>query len=199
VLLVQRLLGAVLAVLLTSACAVQGSASPETPSTSPAARPGGAVELPPRPREVRLDRVDPCSLLTEEQRAELGLDGRPVFSQAPVGLYGGADVPLCTIGGFDPRAVTVGLSLVTSTGIERYTSGELAAELRPITVRGFPALVAVPTRFTEYCTVVVDVAPNQLIDVQFRDGGRRPPIPQPQLCEDAQTVAGEVMATLLSS
>jgi hypothetical protein len=115
-----------------------------------------------------------------------------------VGLYGGADVPLCTIGGFEPRAVTAGLSLVTSMGIERYTSGELAAELRPITVRGFPALVAVPTRFTEYCTVVVDVASNQLLDVQFRDGGRRPPIPQPQLCQDAQTVAGEAMATLLN-
>jgi hypothetical protein len=124
------------------------------------------------------------------------LDGRPVFSQAPVGLYGGADVPSCTTGGFEPRAVTVGVSLVTSAGIERYTSGELAAELRPLSVQGFPALVAVPTRFTEYCTVVVDVAPGQLVDVQFRDGGRRPPIPQPQLCQDAEIVAGEVMTTL---
>ena len=35
---VRRLLGAVLAVLLTSACAVQGSASPVAPPTSPVAR-----------------------------------------------------------------------------------------------------------------------------------------------------------------
>jgi hypothetical protein len=197
VLLVRRLLGAVLAVLLTSACAVQGSASPVTPPTSPAARPGGAVELPPRPREVRLDGVDPCSLLTEEQRAELGLDGRPVSSEAPVGLYPGADVRACDISGFEPRAVSTGISLVTTVGIERYTSGELVAEIRPITVQGFPAVVAVPTRFTDYCTVVVDVAPGQLLDVQFATGGRQPPIPQPQLCRDAETVAGEVMRSLL--
>jgi uncharacterized protein DUF3558 len=190
--LVRRVVGGLLIVVMASACAIPGSAGP-----APEARPSGAVELPPRPREVRLDGVDPCSLLTEQQRAELGLDGRPLFSKAPVGLYGGAEVPLCTVRGFEPRAVTVGVSLVTSVGIERYTSGELAAELRLIDVQGFPGVVAVPTRFTDYCTAIVDVAPGQLLDVQFATGGRQPPIPQPQLCQDAQTVAGEVMSTLL--
>jgi hypothetical protein len=197
VLLVRWVAGAVLVVLLASACTIQGSAAP---ATTPEPQSGGAaVELPPRPREVRLDGIDPCSLLTEEQRAELGLDGRPVFSRAPVGLYGGADVPLCTVRGFEPRAVSVGVSLVTSVGIERYASGELSAELRPIGVQGFPAIVAVPTRFTEYCTVVVDVAPGQLLDVQFRDGGRRPPIPQQQLCQDAEIVADAIIATLVDT
>jgi hypothetical protein len=197
VLLVGRVGGLVLAVLLcvlTSACVVDGSAAPAASTES---RPSEVVDLPPRPREVRLDGVDPCSLLTEQQRAELGLDARPVFSQAPVGLYPGEGVPACDIRGFEPRAVAVGISLVTTVGIERFTSGELAAEIRPISVQGFPAVVAVPTRFTEYCTVVIDVAGGQLVDVQFRDGGRRPPIWQPQLCRDAEVVAGEVMASLL--
>jgi hypothetical protein len=192
--------GAVLAVLLgmlVSACTVEGTAGPAAPSATAGSRPGGVVELPPRPREVRLDGVDPCSLLTERQRAELGLDGRPVFSQTPIGLYPGADVPACDIRGFEPRAVATGISLVTTVGIERFTSGELAAELRPISVEGFPAVLAVPTRFTDYCTVIVDVAPGQLLDVQFATGGQQPPIPQPQLCRDAEIVAGEVMETLL--
>jgi len=34
--------------------------------------------------------------------------------------------------------------------------------------------------------------------VQFRDGGRRPPIPQEQLCRDAEHAAAEVMDTLLA-
>ncbi|OZM79646.1 hypothetical protein CFP66_24030 [Pseudonocardia sp. MH-G8] len=198
-LLVRRVGGAVLAVVvavLAAACAV-GGAGPSVPPTSAEARPDGVAELPPRPREVRLDGVDPCSLLTEEQRAELGLDAQPLSSQAPVGLYDGVEVPLCTIGGFEPRAVTAGVSLVTSVGIERYSSGDLAAEIRPSIVHGFPAVVVVPTRFTEYCTVIVDVAAGQLIDVQFRDGGRRPPIPQLQLCRDAEIVAAAVMTTLL--
>jgi hypothetical protein len=192
VLLVRRVVGGLLIVLLASACAIPGSAGP-----APEARPSGAVELPPRPREVRLDGVDPCSLLTEQQRAELGLDGRPLFSKAPVGLYPGADVPACDISGFEPRAVSTGISLVTTVGIERFTSGELAAEIRPISVQGFPAVVAVPTRLTDYCTVIVDVARGQLLDVQFATGGRQPPIPQPQLCRDAENVAGEVMRSLL--
>jgi hypothetical protein len=187
--------GAVLVVLLASACTIQGSAGP---ATTPEPRPGGAgVDLPPRPQEVRLDGIDPCSLLTEEQRAELGLDGRPVFSQAPVGLYPGAEVPACDMRGFEPRAVTTGISIVTTIGIERFTAGELDAEIRPITVEGFPAVVAVPSRFTDYCTVVVDVAAGQLLDVQFATGGRQPPIPQQQLCRDAEVVAGEAMKTLL--
>ena len=186
----------VLLCVLVSACGA-GDAGGPVPETTTGAPPSGSVELPPRPREIRLDGVDPCALLTERQRAELGLDARPLFSRAPVGLYEGAEVPLCTISGFEPRAVTVGLSLVTNVGIERFTSGGLAAEIRPIIVGGFPAVVAVPTRLTDYCTVVVDAASGQLLDVQFATGGRQPPIPQPQLCKDAETVAGEVMTTLL--
>jgi hypothetical protein len=198
VLIVRRVAGGVLAALLcvlVAACAVEGTSEPAPSAESGS---GGVVELPPRPREVRLDGVDPCSLLTEEQRAELGLDARPMFTEAPIGLYPGGDVPACDIGGFEPRAVATGISLVTSVGIDRFTSGELAAEIRPIFVAGFPAVVAVPTRYSDYCTVVVDVAPGQLVDVQFATGGRQPPIPQPQLCRDAEIVAGEVMKTLLN-
>jgi hypothetical protein len=199
VLVVRRAGGGVLAALLcvlVAACTVGGVGEP-APSVRP--EPSGVIELPPRPREARLDGVDPCSLLTEEQRAELGLDARPVSSEAPIGLYPGSDVPACDIRGFEPRAVATGISLVTTVGIERFTSGELDAELRPIEVQGFPAVVAVPTRFTDYCTVIVDVAPGQLLDVQFRSAGRQPPIPQPQLCRDAETVADAAMTNLLGS
>jgi hypothetical protein len=47
-------------------------------------------------------------------------------------------------------------------------------------------------------TVIVDVAGGQLIDVQFADGGRVPPIPDTDLCDDAQRMAGPAMDTLLS-
>jgi hypothetical protein len=187
------LVGVVL--LVTGCTAVDGSATPAGATTSVA--PLG-IELPPRPRDVPIAGVEPCSLLTEEQRAELGLDGLAVSDSGPVGLYGGAEVPLCTISGWEPRAIAVGLTIVTTAGVELFTSGELAAEVRPVQVRGFPAVVAVPTRFTEFCTVIVDVAPGQLLDVQFADGGRLPPIPQPELCRGAQGVAEAAMATLLT-
>jgi hypothetical protein len=88
---------------------------------------------------------------------------------------------------------------VTTAGIEFFTSGELAADVRPTDIAGFPAAVAVPTRFTEFCAVAIDVAPGQLIEVQTLDGGRRPPIPQEQLCRDAEQSANAAMTTLLAT
>jgi hypothetical protein len=196
---VARILGALLVgvVLLVAACTtVAGQPAPADPLGGASSDANG-IELPPRPQDVRLDGVDPCSLLTPAQRAELGLDGRPSFDVGPSQLYE-AEVPACVIRGSEPREVFVGVNLVTTAGIERFTSGDLAAEVRPVQVRGFPALVVVPTRFTTYCTVIVDVAPGQLIDAQFSDGGGRPPVPQPQLCQDVEALADAVMATLLT-
>lgn len=183
--------------LLVAAAVLVAGCSDEGGGVAPA-EPRG-IELPPRPRDVRVDGVDPCSLLTAEQRGGLGLDGQPFFDLSPSDLYPGTEVPACVIRGYQPRAVSVGLSLVTTAGIEVFTSGELAAEVRLAEAHGFPAVVAVPTRFTEWCTVIVDVAPGQLLDIQFADGGREPRIPQPQLCEGAKAVADAVMVTLLSS
>src|SRR5688500_3764725 len=131
--------------------------------TTVAGKPQPAAPAPPtsagtaRPRDVPIDGVDPCSLLTEEQRAELGLDGRPVLDRSPTNLYPGGNVPSCTIRGFEPRAVWVGLTLVATTGIERYTAGELLVDVHPAEVRGFPALTAVPQRFPDWCSVIVDI------------------------------------------
>src|SRR5919109_3942694 len=89
-------------VLLVGGCTsvVGGQSAPVGSSEST------GIQLPPRPREVRLDGVDPCSLLTAEQRAELGLDRPPVFDLGPSRLYNG-EVPLCAIRGFEPRAILV--------------------------------------------------------------------------------------------
>ncbi len=145
-----------------------------------------------------MDGVDPCSLLTPAQRKELGLDGRPVSGADKSELYNGGVVPLCSIVGNEPRAVIIGVSIVTSAGIELWTAGTLAAEVRPVQTRGFPAVLAVPTRFTDFCTVIVDVAPGQLVDVQAGDGGRKPALSQEELCGAAQQAAGEAMGTLLT-
>jgi hypothetical protein len=179
----------VVLLLLAGCTTISGQAEPAAPSSS----------APARPQDVRIDGVDPCSLLTEEQREELGLDGQQVLDRRPTSLYPGGDVPYCTISGFEPRAVWTAVSLVATTGIERYAADDLLVDVRPAEIRGFPALTAIPQRFTEWCSVVVDVAPGQLIDVRFADGGRPPPIPQEQLCDDAAVVADRVMATLLAT
>jgi hypothetical protein len=181
----------IMVLLLLAGCTtVAGQPQPASPATPTSAGPA-------RPRDVPIDGVDPCALLTKEQREELGLDGRPLLDRSPSLLYPG-EVPMCVISGFDPRAIAVGVSVVTTAGIEFFTSGELAADVRRAEVAGFPAAVAVPTQYSHFCTVVIDVAPGQLVDVQAQDGGRRPPIPQEQLCRDAEEAANAAMTTVLT-
>jgi hypothetical protein len=147
---------------------------------------------------VRVDGVDPCTLLTAAQKKALGLDGRPVLAANKSELYNDGVVPLCSIVGFEPRAIIVAVSVVTSAGVDLWTSGTLAADVLPVQVQGFPAVRAVPTRFTDFCTVIVDVAPGELLDIQAGDGGRKPALPQDELCMAAEQAAGEAMDTLLT-
>jgi hypothetical protein len=94
--------------------------------------------------------------------------------------------------------VSVGLGLVTTSGIERFATGELDANVKVSSVEGYPAVVAMPAGMGDFCSVLVDVAPGQLLDIQFADGGRQPPIPQDRLCVGAGEVAQAAMRTLIA-
>ena len=177
----------VVACLLAVGCTRVVEGTPSAPS---------GLLLPPRPREVRLDGVDPCSLLTAEQRAGLGLDSKPQRSLPYVQLFHGA-VPTCTVSGPSPDAVLLVSGAVTTAGVERWSESDVAAKIQPALVAGFPALIAVPTRFADYCNVEIDVAPGQLLDVQFGGGGPQAAIDQVELCSRAARSAELMMQTLL--
>lgn len=153
----------------------------------------GTPTLSPRPRDIRIDGVDPCSLLTPAQRVQLGLDRPPQF------LPGDAtgDRALCTWRGDEPRAVDTGVSLHTTRGIEIYDTTSGSTTWNRTAVRDYPALLLTLNGRPEFCTIAIDIAQGQAIDVQFGDGGRKPAIPQAQLCADARRVADLVMGNLL--
>jgi Protein of unknown function (DUF3558) len=182
----------IVTLLMAGACTAVHEESP-----GPTSAESTALSLPARPRDLRLDGVEPCSLLTEQQRVELGLDGRPTSSTKPSVLFGG-DETVCVFSGYDPRAISVGVGVVTTAGIELFESGQLDARVSATDVQGFRGVVALPTRFSDFCSVLVDVAAGQLLNVQFADGGRKPPIQQQQLCIGAQQVADAATQTLLT-
>jgi Protein of unknown function (DUF3558) len=181
-----------IALLVAAGCTAPAAGVPAPGSAAPS-----TIALPPRPREVSTLGVDPCALLTPAQRAQLGLEQPPVFTTAKSELYNGGEEPGCSTRGNEPRAISVAVFLPTGGGVEVFTSGRLAAAVTPTAVQGFPAVRAIPDRFTDYCSVVVDVADHLALDIQFRDGGRKPPVPQDQLCAGAQEAADLAMATLL--
>ncbi len=186
----MRWVGVLVAAVLVSGCS---PAVRDRPTGS-----AGPISLPPRPQELRIDGVEPCSLLTEQQRAELGLELRADPFVDDSRLYGGP-VPSCLFQARSPRATTVATGVVSTVGVERFLEGQLEAELSPVTADGFPVVVAKPRNARDYCTAVIDVAPGQLIDIQFGDVALPPPIPQDQLCKDSVRVAGAVVQTLAGS
>ena len=177
-----------LACVLVTGCTQVVEGTPSAPT---------GVLLPPRPREVRLDGVDPCSLLTADQWAGLGFDGPLLRSDPTVELFRGP-VPTCTISGFGSRPAAVGVGLVTTSGIERWQDSDLAVDITPTSVAGFPAVVAAPTRSVTYCSTDVDVARGQLVDVQVLAGSGRAVLSQQELCARAAATAELVMQELLA-
>jgi hypothetical protein len=176
------------AAILLAGCTTVTEETPQAPSP---------MSLPPRPREVRLDGVDPCSLLTGKQRTALGLSSMPSLTSSYAEIFEG-EVPTCTIHSSDPNSIIIGVGTVTTAGIERWQDPALSAQIRPIIVTGFPALVVVPKLSRSYCGVEIDIARGQLLGVQALDGGNVPSIDQERLCSWADHAANETVRSLLT-
>lgn len=159
------------------------SAPPPTTTATPT--------LPPRPGNLLLDGVDPCTILTSSQRADLSLDTTPTpytdeqFDKAKA----------CGIRGLDSGTV-VRLALVLDMGVDVWLGDEAQVRTEPVRVAGWPALVVRTPGLDDACNVEVDTSQTQFLDVLFRDGGNTPPIPQNTLCLGAQRVAEAAVTSL---
>ncbi|CCH34903.1 DUF3558 domain-containing protein [Actinosynnema sp. NPDC047251] len=150
------------------------------------------IALPARPAELPLDGVDPCTVLSADQRMQLSLDNPP--SAYVESSFGNAKA--CTIRSSISGNV-VRLVLVTVEGIEVWLSENAQVEAAPTTVSGFPALTVRTPGIDDVCTVEVDVAAGQFLDVMFRDGGNKTQVKQDILCQGAQRAAEAAVAGLL--
>lgn len=151
-----------------------------------------APSIPPRPREIRLDDVDPCAVLSEEQRLRLSLDNPP--SAYVESSFGNAKA--CTMRS-NISGNVVRLALVTAEGIGVWLDENAQVDARPTTVGGFPGLTVRTPGMDQVCNVEVDVAEGQFLDVMFRDGGNETRTTQDTLCLGAQRAAEAVIAALL--
>lgn len=181
---------AVVAVLTLAGCATEPAGPPQPP-------PFVGIELPPRPRDVDVRRIDPCALLTEAQRAEIGLETDPLLTDRSDGseFFGGPTMA-CSSNAFRPRAIGVTVELTyDGLGIGSLTGRPVTGQLTALDVQGFPAVLGRP-RDPQFCQVLVDLAPGSSMSVVFR-AGRIGVIPQGELCDGAQQVADAATSTLL--
>jgi Protein of unknown function (DUF3558) len=146
----------------------------------------------PRPREVKLDGLDPCTVLSEEQRAALSLDHAP---NAYVDNAFGESKVCSFRSGISGNVMR--LALVTVEGIGVWLSENAQVEPKFTTVVGFPAMVVRTPGLDDVCNVEVDVAEGQFLDVMFRDGGNGKKATQDTLCAGAERAAEAALTGLL--
>jgi hypothetical protein len=193
----QRVAVAVALATAVAGCSEKttGNASAGTPSSSSEKASGSAKPTSSskpavnRPKSIDLMGVDPCSLLTDVQRQQLGLTRDP--RKSPSSAYPGTT--MCGMSPGDFKFSASILALVTE-GIQRYVDNP-KLNASPVVIGGFPAQLATFKDLHDTCFLGIDVADGQMVDLQM---GSSEGVPEDQLCQKVQAM-GEAVITTLSS
>ncbi len=151
------------------------------------------IALPPRPSDVPLAGMDPCSLLTAAQQAVLGVEaGRPGL---PAQLADNS--PTCNFRFADGTpGAEYNVAVDTTEGVQLYLDPNLAADVRQVSVGDFPALdvtLKAPD-LLQGCTTAVSVANGQMFMVNLGQPPRG--TTTAQSCAMTEKVAGAVLTTV---
>jgi hypothetical protein len=145
-----------------------------------------------------MNRVDPCSILTEQQQAEFAFDRPPLGTEGTSG-------PLKDERGCSYRSSTeeYGTLIIPSlaVGLTEYLKQiRDNSTRRVITISGFPAIQEEQQLNlgpgNDRCFVDVDVADDQMLAVQFGQVASSKPLPMETLCAKAVEVAEAALTTL---
>ncbi|MFD1148227.1 DUF3558 domain-containing protein [Saccharothrix hoggarensis] len=166
----------------TSTGRTSGSDEP-TGSREPSGQPSEQQSK--RPKTIDISALDPCTLLTDAQRAEFGMDRPPRLEDE-------ADKPGCSLSRED-RKFSIGIYLSRTQGIEVYTDPPRPGATT-LEVGGFPAvMVEADTSLGLGCSMILDVADGKSVDVIAHSLGDTD---VKGLCQVVQPIAGAVMANL---
>lgn len=178
-----------------------GEATPGPPSEStpnsesaPNTSSPSSVEIPPPPREISLDDLDPCTLFTEPQRAELGVDNvRPGVSGGTTIYEGMKDCSL------EKEAAEpfygIDVVAVTNVDINFWINEPTNTDAKLISIAEYPA-AEFKTKGTEGadCAVAVGVAKNQHLHVEFHPLSED--LQQDEICQRSEQAAEMAIQTL---
>lgn len=156
------------------------------------------MSVPARPKELKLDSVAPCSLLTDPQRASLSIGrSRELMNQS--NNFKGAKQ--CA---FDVSAPGVlydyRVTAITTEGIGPWLEGKRNVDATLISVEGFAASKHVlrgagGTKNSGECGVSVDVAEGQQLLVSMT-ATSKDKFTQDQICQMTEQAAGMAVTTL---
>jgi Protein of unknown function (DUF3558). len=190
--------------LLLSALALTGCAAPisgipagESTTVSQPPSQGSTVSQPPspRPRELSLDRLDLCTVLSSEQLIRLGVGkGSPGTATS---LKDGREFPSCQWSRFpqEPQDQYL-IGGDTTRGVRYPPPGSPGIDI--VDVAGFMA-IEFEDSFAEHdrnCDLTVDVAAGQNLFVRYDYDGATVPMTRKLACDKARAVAELAIHTL---
>ncbi len=144
-----------------------------------------------RPKEIKLDGLDPCKALTVEQMKQLSVSKPEVQEN---NLSGIGKFSLCDYASDTSARFGYGVGLVTSKGIEHW-QGNGNVDVERTEVSGYPAAqVVLSGTGTVMCTIAVDVADGQQLLVDFNPVGDD--YSQEKMCQNAKKAAELALVTL---
>jgi hypothetical protein len=196
------LLAAVSALTLVAGCTSReagtatadptGASSPKsTGETSGSAAP--TVEIPPPPKELRLDGIDPCTLFTPAQRAELKADH--VRTRYAEGSETYKDMQECVLDVTTQEPfVTYSALAVTDEDMSVWLTGKRNVDAKLISVGGYPAAQFQLRGTDTECVIAIGVAKGQNISAQMDPISEDPTYGE--LCQAGKTLAEMALQTL---
>lgn len=190
---ISKLAAVVVCAAILSACTIGGEKGNPVP-TSPASSSAGndsAGKLPARPKDLKLDSVDTCKLLTADQMKQIEtLATRP----EDLDLVDGKQSPSCHYSGGGRYTYTIGA--VTHKGASYWLegSGTVAGKVIKVDDYGAVKIEFVGGGGVD-CSVSIDVADGQQLMVSYlpTTTGEKD---QSVLCGKAEKAAGLALATL---
>jgi len=199
----SRILVAAVALFGAVACTTNepGTATsrevPTTGSDSPSTSASAKVSLPPRPKEIKIDSVDPCALLTKPQSSELKVD-KAKAGTSKSDAYPGAKECVFSVFRQEPY-YDYAILLVTSEGVDSWFTKKRNAEVKEAAVEGFGAAVfhfpGTSDKNAFECTTAVDVADGQQLQVDMHLTSRGA-FTQDQICQMSEEAAAMAVTTL---
>jgi hypothetical protein len=170
-----------------------GTAGPDTSSGS-ASTP--SVSLPPRPKTLNAANVDPCTLLTADQKAQLKIKSA---GPGPGNPQTGATTS-CSYQVSDPVGYTISVQIDPKRGVDYYLTYTGTWQERQLTLSNYPALQWIykgedwnGATGTD-CETLVSIADGQALSVGVLPSGTS--LTMTQMCDVSKQTASLALATL---
>lgn len=170
---------------------------PPGPVTTSPKQPSSAVDIPPRPKALQLDSVEPCSLFTDAQRGTLDI-GRSRSNTDQTQRYRGAKQCMLEVATSGVRHV-YRVVAVTTEGIGPWLNENRNVDATLTSVGGYAAARHVISgaggaKNSGECSVSVDVADGQQLLVSMAATSKD--VTQDQICQMSEKAAEMAVTTL---